>query len=407
MSLYIAPSPLKLDTTRKKKLSNDNDPHNNNDNSSSEIDPDITRYAHLYVKLLQLFPKSRSGLLVPHPCFSSTSNIHILVDISNIYIGFCKTLESYFNYYFNETKEDSVKGPLATRIRNYLSKHPYAKHNHVLDMSALNLILQRGRSVSTKYLCGSIPNNKGSRQYKIYESMFDRAKNELFDVEIKDRVFQYQVNIGINNNNNNNKNERSNNNDNNNTNKVKEMGVDELLALKIHHIVAKDPERFSVTTTATTSITTVTTTSKDKGINQYGNCPTSGRTNTTQDSSSSSSSSHSNSDNNISTNSTNSNNRNGKEKPKIQKTIVLATGDGNPSAHHNLDFLTSIESALKSGYYVELFSFGESLNSRYKRLTMLYGDKLRIVYLDEFVWELASNDLPQDLKQYLDKRGFL
>lgn len=377
MSLYIAP--IKSHSTQKKRLSNSNKPQKDND-VSSEID--ITRYAHLYVKLLQIFPKSRSSLLVPHPCFSSNSNIHILVDFSNIYIGFCKTLESYFDYYFKEKSEDGDdEGPLATYIRDCLSKHSYAKHAHTLDVSALSLILQRGRSVSTKYLCGSTPSNKGktSRQYKIYESMFDKAKNENFEVDIKDRVFHYQISMGIT------KNESTK--DDNNNNRIKEMGVDELLALKIHHIVAKDRS--------------TTATSIDKGINQYGNCPTSGKTNTTTQGS--------NNNNNLeSVTTTNYYMNDGKEHSKMQKkTIILATGDGNPSAHQSLDFLTSIESALQSGYNVELFSFGESLNSRYKRLAMLYGDNLRIVYLDEFVWELASNALPSVLKQYLDERGLL
>lgn len=83
--------------------------------------------------------------------------------------------------------------------------------------------------------------------------------------------------------------------------------------------------------------------------------------------------------------------------------LVLATGDGQPSAHTNggsIGFFRAVERALAAGWAVELYSFGRALSSNWRRLAQA-STALRIVYLDEFVLDLAPGPAAAALKTHI------
>jgi hypothetical protein len=71
---------------------------------------------------------------------------------------------------------------------------------------------------------------------------------------------------------------------------------------------------------------------------------------------------------------------------EIPSTMVLATGDG-AEAEYSDGFLSHVERALKKGWTVELVSWKQQTSSGYKskRFRAKWGDKFKIIELDEFM----------------------
>lgn len=70
-------------------------------------------------------------------------------------------------------------------------------------------------------------------------------------------------------------------------------------------------------------------------------------------------------------------------------TLVLATGDAQP-ARYSDGFFMYAERALRMGWYVEVVSWSMSLSSRWRKsgLTQRWGDRFRLIRLDDFLDEL-------------------
>lgn len=382
------------------------------------------RYTRLYVKLLQLFPKNTGTLTVPYGSQPSGNGIHIYIDLSNIYIAFNETLESLFKHYFPQQsghthQPEEEKSPLKQHILTALQKHPYSRYVHLLDIAALNHILQRGRRVKTKSLCGSVPRShkneqgndgkhrmfvapsyhKDSKSVKkqvrsqlmssVYETMLDEARNSGYSVTIMSRVAIEG---------NDKKAVTSPEEGSSVKSKHKELGVDEMLSFQILQTVL---ERDKVNSRNSSS-SKDSKDSKDSLHSQYVVFP------------------KLDGDNNKNTN-----------------TIVLVTGDGQPSGFttfskdsplghialragvkisnaspssssdisvSQLGFYSVIEKALQLGWSVELYSFGHSLSYNWSKLAKtgsLDQARFRIIYLDEFVFELAKGGLARDLQEWL------
>lgn len=162
--------------------------------NQSIIDIKNARYIKLYQLLLQIFKGDKNTLFVPRlpklPSESvSHSDIYTLVDLSNIFIGFQKAV--YDDYPKSFGKVTSIK----------------------MDMEALDLILQRGRTSIKKIVCGSYPKKNMSMTY-IYHAMFDQCRSIGYEVTVMDRVSKDEEGRG-----------------------VKEHGVDEMLSFQILGII--------------------------------------------------------------------------------------------------------------------------------------------------------------------------
>ncbi|KAG5951423.1 hypothetical protein E4U53_003128 [Claviceps sorghi] len=70
-------------------------------------------------------------------------------------------------------------------------------------------------------------------------------------------------------------------------------------------------------------------------------------------------------------------------------TLVLATGDAQPAKYSD-GFFTYAERALRMGWHVEVVSWNLSLSSRWRKsgLTEKWGDRFRLIRLDDFLDEL-------------------
>ncbi|KAG5988029.1 hypothetical protein E4U52_006957 [Claviceps spartinae] len=70
-------------------------------------------------------------------------------------------------------------------------------------------------------------------------------------------------------------------------------------------------------------------------------------------------------------------------------TLVLATGDAQPAKYSD-GFFTYAERALRMGWYVEVVSWNLSLSSRWRKsgLAQKWGDRFRLIKLDDFIDEL-------------------
>lgn len=75
-----------------------------------------------------------------------------------------------------------------------------------------------------------------------------------------------------------------------------------------------------------------------------------------------------------------------------QGTLVLATGDAQPAKYSD-GFFTYAERALKMGWNVEVVSWKSSLSSNWKShgWTSQWGDRFRIIELDDFVDDLLAS----------------
>ncbi|VVT45573.1 uncharacterized protein SAPINGB_P000797 [Magnusiomyces paraingens] len=161
----------------------------------------IARYTNLYTKIIQIFPKDKSTLLVPKPKSApSASNLHVFVDLSNVYIGLCKTIETYLDYYY-----------AAPDLAAAFAKKPSSKHIHPLDMEALDKVLLRGRAAAQKVVVGSTPTSASNPMHAVYGKMFAHARKLHYDVTIMSRVETYPES----------------------SHHHKEHGVDELLSVRI------------------------------------------------------------------------------------------------------------------------------------------------------------------------------
>ncbi len=71
--------------------------------------------------------------------------------------------------------------------------------------------------------------------------------------------------------------------------------------------------------------------------------------------------------------------------------MVLATGDA-AEAEYSQGFLKMVERALEKGWKVELISFRHNISGMYKRKEFRgkWGDRFKIVELDEFVEEILG-----------------
>lgn len=134
------------------------------------------RFVALYQLLLEIFPRDRDTLLVPRlptpsssldpTDYGSKDDTYILIDLSNIYIGFTKAIYA--------------------RSPNFNNRNP-STISMKMDLEALDLILQRGRSCIRKILCGSHPRKNPPMAY-LYHSMFDQGRSLGYEVTIMDRV---------------------------------------------------------------------------------------------------------------------------------------------------------------------------------------------------------------------------
>lgn len=369
----------------------------------------IDRYARLYVKLRQIFKKNIATLLVPNAVDltaqrfdDTTTGIHIYIDLSNIYIGFNQCIEhqlksilsTYDNLFKNGAEYDD-RYCLYNKIKQKLANRPNSGYIHGLDFAALNIILQKGRAVATKSLSGSIPEkyksdpdpnlfqapsyqasgrsklSKQNAMASIYDHMFDEARKNGYSATIMKRVSSSHTE-----------------NNNSTSEKFKEHGVDEILCIQILQTVL---QKSLQSPKPKPTLLTDSPLSKSKNVpsTPSAHIPTG--------------------------------------------TIVLATGDGQPfsfsvlSKHSpsltsllskdsdndgdapwpssSLGFYSVIEKALSLGWNVELYSFGHSLSynwSQLAKLPSLSQNRFRIVYLDEFVFELATNEMAADLYKLLN-----
>lgn len=76
---------------------------------------------------------------------------------------------------------------------------------------------------------------------------------------------------------------------------------------------------------------------------------------------------------------------------EVPTTMVVATGDG-AEAEHSDGFLAQVERALKKGWKVELVSWKQQTSGGYtnKRFRAKWGDKFRIIELDEYLESLID-----------------
>ena len=162
--------------------------------NQSIIDTKNARYIKLYQLLLHIFKGDKNTLFVPRlpklaSEFVNPSDIYTLIDLSNIFIGFQKAV--YENYPKSLGKVASIK----------------------MDMEALDLILQRGRTFVSKSVCGSYPKKNMSMTY-VYHAMFDQCRSIGYEVTVMDRVSRQEEGEG-----------------------AKEHGVDEMLSFQILGII--------------------------------------------------------------------------------------------------------------------------------------------------------------------------
>lgn len=138
------------------------------------------RYMGLYQLLLDIFPRDRDTLLVPRlpaPAvasdpldYGSKDDTYILIDLSNIYIGFSKAV---FARYPSASPTGSARAPGSAALK--------------MDLEALDLVLQRGRSCLRKILCGSYP-RRNERMANLYHAMFEQGRALGYEVSTMDRV---------------------------------------------------------------------------------------------------------------------------------------------------------------------------------------------------------------------------
>lgn len=138
------------------------------------------RYMGLYQLLLEIFARDRDTLLVPRlpaPAvaadpldYGSKDDTYILIDLSNIYIGFCKAI---FARYPSASPTGSARAPGSSALK--------------MDLEALDLVLQRGRSCLRKILCGSYP-SRNERMAKLYHAMFEQGRALGYEVSTMDRI---------------------------------------------------------------------------------------------------------------------------------------------------------------------------------------------------------------------------
>ncbi|GAB1735265.1 hypothetical protein NU219Hw_g2906t1 [Hortaea werneckii] len=76
---------------------------------------------------------------------------------------------------------------------------------------------------------------------------------------------------------------------------------------------------------------------------------------------------------------------------EVPSTIVLATGDA-AQAEYSSGFMAMVERALKKGWKVELVSWSKNISLMYSRRewTQTWGDRFKIIYLDDYAEELLE-----------------
>ncbi|KAI6952975.1 hypothetical protein KC321_g17252 [Hortaea werneckii] len=76
---------------------------------------------------------------------------------------------------------------------------------------------------------------------------------------------------------------------------------------------------------------------------------------------------------------------------EVPSTIVLATGDA-AQAEYSSGFMAMVERALKKGWKVELVSWSKNISLMYSRKewTQTWGDRFKIIYLDDYAEELLE-----------------
>jgi hypothetical protein len=76
---------------------------------------------------------------------------------------------------------------------------------------------------------------------------------------------------------------------------------------------------------------------------------------------------------------------------EVPSTMVLATGDG-AVAEMSDGFLAHVERALKKGWKVELISWGQQINSGYRKrqFRSKWAEQFTIIELDEFLEDLID-----------------
>ncbi|CAN6606218.1 hypothetical protein TRVA0_003S01178 [Trichomonascus vanleenenianus] len=75
----------------------------------------------------------------------------------------------------------------------------------------------------------------------------------------------------------------------------------------------------------------------------------------------------------------------------VPSTIVLATGDGQPSEiDPAVGFFQAIEQALQRGWKVELYSFGSSMSANWHTLYRRFPKRFCFIYLDEFMLGMSQ-----------------
>jgi hypothetical protein len=78
-----------------------------------------------------------------------------------------------------------------------------------------------------------------------------------------------------------------------------------------------------------------------------------------------------------------------------QQVLVLVTGDGNKNSGQT-SFPSTVEEVLKSGWNVELWSWEQSLNQRFREIEKQFPTRMTIKYLDSY---RAKITFEQKLKQ--------
>ncbi|KAI7507703.1 hypothetical protein KC347_g6651 [Hortaea werneckii] len=76
---------------------------------------------------------------------------------------------------------------------------------------------------------------------------------------------------------------------------------------------------------------------------------------------------------------------------EVPSTIVLATGDA-AQAEYSSGFMAMVERALKKGWKVELVSWSKNISLMYSRRewTQTWGNRFKIIYLDDYAEELLE-----------------
>jgi hypothetical protein len=72
-------------------------------------------------------------------------------------------------------------------------------------------------------------------------------------------------------------------------------------------------------------------------------------------------------------------------------TLVMATGDAKPAKYSD-GFFTYADRALKMGWHVEVVSWRSSLSNSWRNpeWTAQWGDKFRVIELDDYIDDLLS-----------------